>query len=205
MDEQRIKSPAKELILEAAITLFARLGYEGTSFSAITGLCGAKRSLILYHYSSKDDLWRLAVETVGQRFNDEMAIRLEIDDIASDEAKMRSSMAAFIDTLCAIPQYGQIFLREGTTPGPRLDFLAKIFEPPVTLSIRFKSQKFTNRVKRSLLRDVITATCLGITTLGPLLDASLAAAIHKPGAGIYPLTRANRDEMIEMMVTLALR
>ena len=75
----------------------------------------------------------------------------------------------------------------------------------VTLSIRFKSQKFTNNVKRSILRDVITATCLGITVLGPLLDASLAAALHEPDAGIYPLTGANRDALIEMMVVLARR
>jgi AcrR family transcriptional regulator len=36
-DLQR-KKPAKETILDAAITLFARLGFEGASFSEITEL-----------------------------------------------------------------------------------------------------------------------------------------------------------------------
>lgn len=205
MPERPAKPQAKERILEAAITLFAQFGYEGVSFSHITERCGAKRSLILYHYSSKDELWRLAVQIVCQRFNDEMTRKLNVDEGAADEAKMRAAMAAFIDTLLAVPEYGQIFLREGTTPGPRLDFLASNFAPPVTLSIRFKNPKLTARVKRSLLRDVITATCLGITVLAPLLDASLAAALHKPTAGLYPLTRGKRDEVIEMMMALALR
>jgi AcrR family transcriptional regulator len=196
--------PAKERILEAAMTLFAQRGYEGTSFNDITELCGAKRSLVLYHYSSKDELWRRAVGEVCQRFNDEMERRLEWDDAASDADKMRASMAAFIDTLVAIPEYGQIFLREGTSTGPRLDWMAQNFAPPATLSIRFRDPNFSRRVKRSVLRDVITATCLGITALGPLLDVSLAAALHRPSAGVYPLTRKRRDEVISLMMRLAM-
>jgi AcrR family transcriptional regulator len=198
------KQPAKERILDAAVTLFARRGYEGTSFTDITELCGAKRSLILYHYTSKDELWRLAVGQVCRRFNDEMERRLEWDDAAADEDKMRAGMAAFIDTLIAVPEYGQIFLREGTSPGPRLDWMAQNFAAPVTLSIRFRDPNFSRRVKRSVLRDVITATCLGITALGPLLDVSLAAALHRPSAGVYPLTQKRRDEVIGLMMRLAL-
>src|SRR5438128_6947496 len=93
------KISAKERILEAAISLFAARGFEGTSFSDITEVSGEKRSLILYHHNSKDELWRLAVETVSRRFNDEMVRRLAIDDGASDETKMRATMTAFIDTL----------------------------------------------------------------------------------------------------------
>jgi AcrR family transcriptional regulator len=84
-DLQR-KKPAKETILDAAITLFARLGFEGASFSEITELCGAKRPLILYHYGSKEELWRLAVESVSHRFDEEMKAKLVIDEDAPDEA-----------------------------------------------------------------------------------------------------------------------
>jgi AcrR family transcriptional regulator len=201
-DLQR-KKPAKETILDAAITLFARLGFEGASFSEITELCGAKRPLILYHYGSKEELWRLAVESVSRRFDEEMKAKLVIDEDAPDEAKMRASMGAFIDTLIAVPQFGQILLREGTTPGPRLDWIARNFAPPVTLTIRFKDKALEHRMKRTILRDVYTATFLAIVALGPLLEVSLAAALRR-GAGIYPLTKAKRDEVIDMMVRLAL-
>lgn len=198
------KVPAKEKILDAAVTLFAKLGFEGASFSDITAMSGAKRSLILYHYASKEELWRQAVESVSLRFNDEMKRRLDYDDAAPDEIKMRASMAAFVDTLVAVPEFGQILLREGTTPGPRLDWIAKNFAPPVTLTIRFKSGELNRKVKRSILRDVITGTFLAIVTLGPLLEASLAAAQRQPKVGVYPLTKEKRDEVIELMMRLAL-
>jgi AcrR family transcriptional regulator len=194
--------PAKQRILEAAVTLFAHRGYDGTSFNDISELCGAKRSLILYHYSSKDELWRLAVSAVCQRFNDEMEQRLDSQADSPDEARIRAAMGAYIDTLIAVPEYGQIMLREGGSPGPRLDWMAQNFAPPVTISIRFRDPAFSRRVKRSVLRDVISATCLGITALGPLLDVSLATAISRPNAGVYPLTRKRRDEVIDLLMRL---
>jgi AcrR family transcriptional regulator len=202
LDLQR-KPPAKETILNAAAVLFARLGFDGTSFSDITDLCGAKRPLILYHYGTKEELWRLAVEHISRRFDEEMKARLRIDASASDEEKMRASMTAFIDTLVAVPEFGQILLREGTTPGPRLDWIAQNFAPPVTLTIRFKSAALEHKMKRTVLRDVITATFLATVMLGPLLEASLAAALRKK-AGVYPLTKAKRDEVIALMMKLAL-
>jgi AcrR family transcriptional regulator len=204
MQKAQAKIPAKERILNAAVTLFARLGFEGASFSDITDLSGAKRPLILYHYTSKEELWRLAVERVSHRFDDEMRSRLTYDEGASDEIKMRASMAAFIDTLVAVPEFGQILLREGVTPGPRLDWIAMHFAPPATLAIRFKSAEINRRVKRGILRDVIMGTFLAIVTLGPLLEASLAAAQRQPNVGIYPLTTEKRDEVIELMMRLAL-
>ena len=195
---------AKQRILEAAVTLFAHRGYDGTSFNDISEHCCAKRSLILYHYNSKDELWRLAVSAICQRFNNEMERRIDCRPEATDEARIRNAMAAFIDTLIAVPEYGQIALREGTSPGPRLEWMAQNFAPPVTLSIRFRDPGFSRRVKRSVLRDVITATCIGITALGPLLDISLATALSRPNAGIYPLTRKRRDEVIDLMMRLVL-
>jgi len=203
MDDVIRKNPAKEAILDAAVTLFARLGFEGASFSEITELCGAKRPLILYHYGTKEELWRLAVESVSRRFDEEMKARLVLDEDAPDEAKMRASMGAFIDTLIAVPEFGQILLREGTTPGPRLDWIARNFAPPVTQTIRFKDKALEHKMKRTILRDIYTATFLAIVALGPLLEVSLAAALRQ-GAGVYPLTRAKRDEVIDMMVKLAL-
>lgn len=197
------KKPAKEAILDAAVTLFARLGFEGASFSEITELCGAKRPLILYHYGSKEELWRLAVESISRRFDEEMKARLVLDEDAADETKMRAGMSAFIDTLVAVPEFGQILLREGTTPGPRLDWIGRNFAPPVTQTIRFKDKALEHKMKRTMLRDIYTATFLAIVALGPLLEVSLAAALHR-GAGVYPLTQAKRDEVIEMMMKLAL-
>jgi AcrR family transcriptional regulator len=184
------------------MTLFASLGYDGTNFRQITELCGAARPLILYHYKSKEELWRKVVERIMQRFNAALAENLQKAQPTSDEARARHSMGAFLDALVAVPEYGQLLLREGVVPGPRLDWITQQTEPAPTMHFRYQDPELNRRVKRTILRDVLTATLLSIVTLGPLLDAALAAALHKRNAGVYPLTKAKRDELIELMIKL---
>lgn len=198
------KSRSTEAILEAAIGLFSTLGYDGTNFRQITEQCGASRSLILYHFRSKEELWRTAVECVCQRFSEGFRQRLAIGDELSDAERMRVALRAFVDTLVDVPEYGRILLREGCTPSPRLDWIVLHFAPPSALNIRFRDPTLNERIRRSLLRDVITAALLAVTALGPLLDASLAAALRQDNAGIYPLTDDKRDELINMLMRLAL-
>jgi AcrR family transcriptional regulator len=199
---EKKKQQPKELILTAAMQLFSSLGYDGTNFRQITERTGAARSLVLYHFKSKEELWRRAVEEISRRFNAEIESRLHLPDDISDRERSRRAMRAFIETLIAVPEYGQVMLREGCLPSPRLDWIVANFAPPIALNVRFKNRDIDRTVRKTIVRDVLTSTLLAITTLGPLLDASLAAALHKKNAGIYPLTEAKMDELIELMLRL---
>jgi AcrR family transcriptional regulator len=196
------KKQSKELILTAAMQLFSSFGYDGTNFRQITERSGAARSLVLYHFKSKEELWRRAVEEISRRFNEDIERRLHIPADISDRERSRRAMRAFIETLIAVPEYGQVMLREGCTPSPRLDWIVDNFAPPIALNVRFQNKDIDRKVRRTLVRDVLTSTLLAITTLGPLLDASLAAALHKKNAGIYPLTESKMEELIELMLKL---
>jgi AcrR family transcriptional regulator len=196
------KKQSKELILTAAMQLFSSFGYDGTNFRQITERSGAARSLVLYHFKSKEELWRRAVEEIARRFNELIEPRLHMPADISDKERSRRAMRAFIETLIAVPEYGQVMLREGCTQSPRLDWIVANFAPPLALNVRFQNKSVDHRVKRTIVRDVLTSTLLAITTLGPLLDASLAAALHKKNAGIYPLTNSKSEELIELMLKL---
>jgi AcrR family transcriptional regulator len=199
---EKKKPQPKELILTAAMQLFSSLGYDGTNFRQITERTGAARSLVLYHFKSKEELWRRAVEEILRRFSAEMDSRLQLPDDVTDRERSRRAMRAFIESLIAVPEYGQVMLREGCTQSPRLDWIVANFAPPIALNVRFRDREIDRKVRRTLVRDVLTSTLLAITTLGPLLDASLAAALHKKNAGIYPLTEAKMEELIELMLRL---
>lgn len=199
---EKKKTQPKQLILNAAMQLFSSLGYDGTNFRQITERTGAARSLVLYHFKSKEELWRRAVEEISRRFNAEMDRRLQLPDDVTDRERSRRAMRAFIESLIAVPEYGQVMLREGCTQSPRLDWIVANFAPPIALDVRFRDRDIDRRVRRTIVRDVLTSTLLAITTLGPLLDASLAAALHKKNAGIYPLTEAKMEELIELMLRL---
>ncbi|HSB94809.1 MAG TPA: helix-turn-helix domain-containing protein, partial [Spongiibacteraceae bacterium] len=68
---EKKKQQSKELILTAAMQLFSSLGYDGTNFRQITERSGAARSLVLYHFKSKEELWRRSVEEISRRFNED--------------------------------------------------------------------------------------------------------------------------------------
>jgi AcrR family transcriptional regulator len=196
------KASLREAILSAAMQLFSSCGFDGTSFRQITALSGAARPLILYHFKSKEELWQRALEEISQRFNAEMSARMKLPPDISDRERARAAIRAFVESLIAVPAYGQVLLREGCSPGPRLDWIVENFAPPVALDVRFQDKRVDRRVRRSILRDILSATLLGVATLGPLYEASLAAALHTKSAGIYPLTDSKLEELTEMMLTL---
>lgn len=196
------KEATRRAILDAAITNFAQLGYDGTNFREITALCGAQRPLILYHYQSKEKLWKQAVQEVEHRFNDAFERRYRPPSAGSDRDKVRYSMACFIDTLCEIPEYGQILLREGSTVSPRMEWLARHFVPRKALAMELADPTITERIHKTVLRDIIASAVLAFVGLGPLMERSLAGVTKKKAAGVYPLSKSRKQEFLDYMVKL---
>lgn len=66
----------KEEIKQAALTLFANNGFEGTSLADIAGVVGLKKQSIYSHFKDKDDLFlsimkdakSTEIDTTGQNF-----------------------------------------------------------------------------------------------------------------------------------------
>lgn len=51
-------------IVDAAVSEFAELGYEGAGTRAIAARAGVTQGLVTYHFESKDELWRAAADQV---------------------------------------------------------------------------------------------------------------------------------------------
>ena len=48
-------------LLEAAVKVFSKYGYDGASLRQISELAGVKHGLIKYHHKNKKTLWRLSL------------------------------------------------------------------------------------------------------------------------------------------------
>ncbi|MDR1961874.1 MAG: TetR/AcrR family transcriptional regulator [Gracilibacteraceae bacterium] len=57
----------KEMILQIALRLFARDGYEATSVSAITAELGITKSALYKHYKSKREIFDNIVKRMRER------------------------------------------------------------------------------------------------------------------------------------------
>ncbi len=199
------KASTRRAILDAAIASFARLGYDGTNFREITADCGAQRSLILYHFQSKEELWRQAVQEVELRFNEDFESRFQPGGQDSDRERIRYTMSCFVDTLCAVPEYGQILLREGSTSGPRMEWLAHHFVPRRTLSLQLDDPAIEQRIRTTVLRDILASTLVAFIALGPLMERARAVATQQRSVGIHPLSDLRKQEFVDYMVRLVMQ
>lgn len=58
----------RQQLIEATIDLISTRGYPATSLSAIAERAGLSKAAVLYHFSSKDNLTRAALEQVMAQF-----------------------------------------------------------------------------------------------------------------------------------------
>ena len=187
---------SRELILESAILLFAERGFDGVSLDDISGRAGAKRPLILYHFKSKDELWRTAAEQVSRAFN--AAVDANLADLSGDDAeRLRGTVSAWLDAFVEQPEFPKFLVREGGVQGPRLDWLVRHFNYSI---VPYGSPEARRRLRDTVARDALMAIFLAMAALGPLMETSLSYVSGKPRSGVHPLSSETREELIEIIM-----
>lgn len=58
----------KEKILDAALTLFAENGYDGTSVEQIAGIVGIKAPSLYKHYKGKEDILNSLIDSAEAEY-----------------------------------------------------------------------------------------------------------------------------------------
>ena len=67
----------RERILAAALDRFSELSFEGATTREIAARAGVTQGLLNYHFSSKDELWRAAVDGLFAELSDALDSRAE--------------------------------------------------------------------------------------------------------------------------------
>jgi len=188
---------SRELILEAAVELFAERGFDGVSLDDISARSGAKRPLILYYYKNKDELWRVAAELVSRVFNSTVEAKVALVAGADDTERLRGTVAAWLDAFIEQPAFPRFLVREGGVHGPRLEWLVQHFEYS---GVPYGGPGLRRLMRDTVMRDALMAIYLAMAALGPLMETSLAHVTGKPRAGVHPLSRETREELIDLIM-----
>jgi TetR/AcrR family transcriptional regulator len=61
---RRQPDKVKTRVMQAALSEFAAVGFEGASVRSIATSAHVSLSLLLYHFNSKDELWRTVIDDV---------------------------------------------------------------------------------------------------------------------------------------------
>ncbi|HLM63664.1 MAG TPA: TetR/AcrR family transcriptional regulator [Acidimicrobiales bacterium] len=132
---QTTKSPARtprrsadatrERILTAALDLFSELSFDGATTREIAARAGVTQGLLNYHFSSKDDLWRSAVDALYAQLSEALDSRAEglrgVDALTVAKLLIRE----FIYFSATHPQLHRIITQECKNDGPRMDWMVE--------------------------------------------------------------------------------
>lgn len=126
------RAAKRDAVLDAAITLFAGRGFEGTTLPAITAACGVPVPLIIYHFRSKDELWRDSVDEIYRRLKAHVASFERAIAQATGTEFYRANIRAHITAVAAHPEYMRILFQEGTQDSERLVWLVNKHQSRMT-------------------------------------------------------------------------
>jgi AcrR family transcriptional regulator len=123
--------PTRDRIVAAASDLFAERSFDGATTREIAARAGVTQPLLNYHYRSKDELWRAAVESLFERLASEMNAHAEqlegTDELTAAKLRVRE----FVTFSARNPQLHRIIMQESKADSPRMDHLVETYVRPL--------------------------------------------------------------------------
>lgn len=123
--EQQRAIDTKEIILCAALSEFAQVGYDAASIRNIAAITGLQHPLITYHFRTKEVLWKAVAENA---FAEMRRLWDEATEGQADMApieRLRANYAAFLRFTIAHPDFHHFMLRESRPGNPRMPWLTE--------------------------------------------------------------------------------
>ncbi len=133
-EQQRMET--RLAVLDAAIAMFAARGFEGTTLPAIAAESGIPVPLIVYHFKSKDLLWRASVDAVFANVRDHLETHRAGIERAIGAQFYRRCARAHLTALARYPEYMRILFQEGTQESDRLTWLVETHQGQMTALLK---------------------------------------------------------------------
>jgi TetR/AcrR family transcriptional regulator len=172
----RTKRPSadatRDRILGAALEVFAERGFDGAATREIATRAGVTQGLLRYHFSSKDDLWRAAVDDLFAALNTTLLARAEglrgVDELTMSKLLVRE----FIYFSARRPELYRIITGECKADGPRVDWLAEhhtrpLFDATTAMFARLASHGHVLAIPPTHAYYILTGAGATIFVLGP--------------------------------------
>jgi len=132
-------------LLDTAIEMFSRSGYDGISVRGIEEQAGVNRGLVAYHFGDKATLWRLAADRLFDAMQETLAEALAEDD-DGDDNRSRALARAFVRYSAARPALNRLMMQESLQSSWRLDYLVDTKIRPMLEAQRSALPEVSRRV-----------------------------------------------------------
>jgi TetR/AcrR family transcriptional regulator len=119
-------------ILTAALEIFATHGFEGSSLRQIAQHAGLQHQLVVYHFRTKDALWREVVSSIFEESWRERGLShwAEQVNVQGPAKALREMLRAFAWFTARHPELHRLLCFEGQADSVRLEWLIETYLRP---------------------------------------------------------------------------
>ena len=129
MAANRHNPETRDRIVEAALSLFADRGFDGTTTRQVAARAGVNLGLIQYYFGSKEKLWKDSVDRAFAR------LRTDLSDTIPDTPRDADQVAELIHVVTRFAARNAAFVRlmndEGKRRGPRMRWFVDRHQRPL--------------------------------------------------------------------------
>jgi TetR/AcrR family transcriptional regulator len=118
-------------ILEAALEAFSENGFEGARTRDIAERAKVRLGLVQYHFGSKDELWKAAVERAFEDLEGGLDRLISNSRRLDDRALLREMIRAHVRFVAEHTEFIRIMHDEGKRRGPRMRWLTDHYVRPL--------------------------------------------------------------------------
>jgi TetR/AcrR family transcriptional regulator len=161
-------------LLDEAVRLLGKRGYEGTSLEAVASAAGVRKQTLLYYFPTKEALLEACVLETSRRLAEALTEALE--EQASMESKAETVIHTLFELAEAWPEFPQ-FVREASRLGPEvIERFAAVLEP-----LRLRALAFLeNGMKEGHIRPqdpALLLFTLYTAVVGSITEAGVLRAV----------------------------
>jgi TetR/AcrR family transcriptional regulator len=128
---RRSADATRDRIVDAATDLFSERSFDGATTRDIAAQAGVTQPLVTYHFHSKEELWRAAVDSLFDRLHQTLDERTSglrgVEEVTSAKLLVRE----FIIFSARNPELHRIIMQESKADSSRMDYLVDRHVRPI--------------------------------------------------------------------------
>lgn len=185
----------KDELLTAAMTLFGKLGYDGTTLDAVAESAGVRKQSLLYYFPSKEDLFQACVDRLGEILSSALERALEGPELGWD--RVENVIRSIFKMAAEHPQAAP-FAREAARRSPQVvGKVAGALEPLRKRALLFLERGMDEGIFQRQDPGLLLFT-LYTAIVGSLTEAGVLRAVAGGATGRMALQK-RQEELIQFV------
>ncbi len=121
---RKSQAPMSDVILQTALHIFARQGFEGSSLRQIASAADVDVALLSYSFGSKLGLWQAVIDHISEQIVPVIrAMDRDENNAGSWRGYFRQVMEQFIDLICDTPLMAKFMVKEIAQGDERSEYI----------------------------------------------------------------------------------